>query len=309
MDLSVITVSYNSKDYIDSCILSVFTSSLHCSYEHFVVDNHSTDGTVERIEEGYSKYVTLIKNPKNLGFAAANNQAFQFAKGRYLLFLNPDMQICQGTLDTLIHWMDSHPDAGIASCKLVTPTCTHSPSSDSRIPAAQFSTPHPLLRPIRFLTPLPFLPYFLHIQTFGEALQHHFFDPQFNDEIEQEVDQPRGAFLLVRRELLDRLGYAFDPRYFIWFEDIDLCREAKKLGYKIFYLPKMHCIDYRGRSFLTQSEAWRYLRLSRSFLVYTKKWHSPLHLLWLYLAIPIGFLLRIPQWGFKSSLKALLKRA
>jgi len=308
MDLSIITISYNSKEYIDGCILSVFTSTVSCSYEHFVVDNHSTDGTAEFVEKEYSQYVVLIKNKKNLGFAKANNQAFKYATGRYVLFLNPDMRICYGTLDSLIAWMDAHPETGIGSCKLVIPYCTHLQTAISKIPSPEFSTSHPLLRPIRFLTPLPFLPYFLNLKSFGEVLQRHFLNASFEDETIQEIEQPRGAFIFVRRELLNQLGHAFDPRFFIWFEDVDLCREVKKMGAKIFYLPQVRCIDYRGRSFNTQSNSWKYLRLSRSFIAYTKKWHSPLHLLWLYFAIPIGFLLRVPKWGFRETWTALIRK-
>ena len=106
MDLTVVTVTYQSREYIDGCILSVATHILHSTYEHIVVDNGSTDGTADFVEQGYSHYVRLIRNRVNLGFAAANAQAVKEAKGRYILFLNPDMQLCEGSLDTLIAWMD-----------------------------------------------------------------------------------------------------------------------------------------------------------------------------------------------------------
>src|SRR3972149_11560503 len=93
IDLSIITVTYQSREYIDSCILSVLTHILNYSYEHIIVDNGSDDGTVEMIEAGYLNFVRLIKNCSNVGFAAANTFAVKEARGRYILFLDPDMQL------------------------------------------------------------------------------------------------------------------------------------------------------------------------------------------------------------------------
>lgn len=292
MDLSVITVTYQSKEYIDSAILSVVAATLHCSYEHIVVDNASTDETARFIEERYSNYVRLIKSKKNLGFAAANNLALAQAKGRYLLFLNPDCAIEQGRIDTLLSWLDQREEVGIVGCQLL-----------SRDKMA-----HPALRPARFPTLGPYLPALLHLKPFFCTIHPSFSYPQFDDEQIQEVESLRGSFLLVRRELLEKLGFAFDPRYFLLFEDLDLCREAKKAGYKVVYHPALTCVDYFGRSFATQSRADKYVHMARSFLSYTKKWHPLYHQIWIALLLGIGFLLRIPEWGMKKSLRALGKR-
>lgn len=283
MDLSIITVTYCSQDYIDNCILSVVTHTLNCSYEHIIVDNASTDGTVALIEECYASYVRLIKNTRNLGFAAANNLAVKEAKGRYLLFLNPDMQILEGYLDALVAWMMARPGVGVAGCKLV----------------SQTKEPHATLRPLKNLTLAPFLRIFLGGKTFAWAAACKFHYPDFDENKEQEVDLVRGAFFLMRRELVEKLGFAFDPRYFISYEDVDTCREAKKAGYSVVYTPCITCIDYVGRSFLKKRKAWVYRQVAKSFFTYVRKWHSPLHLLWLGVAIPLGFLLRMPSWARK----------
>ncbi len=289
MDLSIITVTHQSKAYIDACILSVVTSTLDCSYEHIIVDNASTDGTVELIESGYLNYVKLIKNSTNLGFAAANNQALKQARGRYVLFLNPDMQIHKGFLDTLIAWADTKPQMGLAGCKLLD----------------EFKDPHPVLRPSKFPSALPYLPAFLGLRPFFCSVHPRFWYPSFNDDAEQEVEMVRGAFMLVRREVLDKLGFGFDPRYFILFEDIDLCREVRRLGYQVLYTPIVSCIDYLGRSFVKQTKAWKYLHVARSLQIYFRKWHSPAHRLWLPVVSVLGFLLRIPRWGVRTSVSAL----
>jgi GT2 family glycosyltransferase len=292
MDLSIITVTYQSKQYIDSCILSVVAHTLNCTYEHIIVDNASTDGTTELIASSYANYVKVIKNKENVGFAAANNQALKQAKGRYLLFLNPDMALHEGWLDTLIAWMDKRPDVGIASCKLL----------------ATDYLPHAALRPCKFPSLAPYLLAFLNIKPFFCSVHPSFFYPSFDDNKEQEVENVRGAFMLIPNTIVKKLQFAFDPRYFILFEDIDLCREVNKLGFKVMYIPSVSCVDYFGRSFNQKTRAWKYVQMAKSLKTYVRKWHSPLHLVWLALVIPIGFLLRIPKWGIKASIQSLKTR-
>ncbi|MBI2743619.1 MAG: glycosyltransferase family 2 protein [Chlamydiales bacterium] len=289
LDLSIITVTYQSKEYIDACILSVVTRTFNCTYEHIIIDNASTDGTVELVEGGYSSYVRLIKNQSNHGFASANQQGVKEAKGRYLLFLNPDMQLHEGTLDSLLNWIEKRPEVGLASCKLL---CSS-------------ETPHPALRPSKFPSLLPYLPALLKLRPFFCSVHPKFFYPTFDDNQEQEVEVVRGAFMLIRREVIQKLGFAFNPRYFILFEDIDTCREVRRLGYKVVYTPLISCIDFFGRSFLKQTSAWKYLQMTRSFKLYVSRWHSPLHLLWINPAATLGFLFRIPEWGLKNSWSAL----
>ncbi len=284
MDLTIITVTYHSREYIDACIMSVVTSTLGIAYEHIIVDNASTDGTVELIESGYLQYVRLIKNQQNVGFAAANNQAALEARGRYVLFLNPDMRVHKGYLDTLINWMDKRPEIGLSSCQLL--------SHDEQ--------PHPALRPMRFPSLFPYVPALMKLRPFFCSVHPRFFYPDFQDELEQEVEVVRGAFMLVRKEIVEMLGFAFDPQYFILFEDIDLCREVKRLGYKVVYTPQVSCVDYFGRSFLSQTRAWKYRAMTRSFMTYVRKWHHPVHLLWLRLLILLGFVVRIPEWGIRE---------
>ena len=289
MDLSIITITYQSQKYIEACILSVAAHIFECSYEHIIVDNASTDNTLAIIEAGYGQYVRLIKSSKNIGFAAAHQLVLASAKGRFLLFLNPDMQLNKGFIDDLINWMRKNPTIGLAGCKLLN--------------AQQL--PHAALRPMRFPLLLPYLPAILGLKPFFCSVHPQFFYRAFDDEREQEVEVVRGAFMLVRREICETLGFAFDPRYFILFEDIDLCKEIKQLGYKVMYTPMVSCIDYFGRSFLSQTKAWKYVQMIKSFTIYVRKWHNPLHLFWIYPAALLGFLLRIPQWGIKNAFKAL----
>ena len=291
MDLTIITVTYQSIAYIDLRISSVITNTLKCSYEHIIVDNGSTDGTCELIEKGYLHFVKLIKNFENRGFAAANNRALKEAKGRFLLFLNPDTQLQEGYLDQLIDRMDSRPEIGLMSCKLI----------------SFHGVPDPALRPHRFPHLFPYLLVFLGLRPFFCTNHPKFRYDAFRDDLEQEVAVVRGSFMLTRKEMMDKLGFAFDPNYFILFEDVDLCREVKRLGYKIVYSPEVVCIDFWCRSFLHQSKPWKYLKMAKSFKTYVRKWHSSFHLLWIIFVIPFGFIVRMPKWRIQTSLRELKK--
>ncbi len=290
MDLSIITVTYHSQDTIDRCILSVVTNTLNITYEHIVIDNNSTDSTQELIENGYLNYVTLIKNKKNLGFAAANNLGVKQAKGRYILFLNPDMQLHEGYLDTLISWMDINNDVGIVGCKLINASYKNAPQ----------------LYPLKFPTLKPYLPAFLKLKPFFCIVHELFFYQNFNDNLEQEVDCLRGAFMLMPRTFIEKLGFGFDPAYFLLLEDVDVCKEAKRLGYKVMYNPQVTCIDFFAQSFSKKPKSWKYLCVAKSFKTYVRKWHCPWHLLWIYPTLYLGFILRTPQWGWKTSIQTLL---
>ncbi|MCX6986812.1 MAG: glycosyltransferase family 2 protein [Chlamydiae bacterium] len=290
MELSIITVTYRSEKYIDSCILSVITHLMTESYEHIIVDNGSDDKTVELIESSYLKYVRLIKNSSNLGFSAANNLALSQAQGRYILFLNPDMQMYRGYLDDLIIWADTVPDLGIATCQLL---------DDS-------FRPHPLLRPCKFPLLRHYIVWCLSSKPFIRSVtEPYLFYPGFDDDKIQEVEQVRGAFMLIRKEVLDRLGYGFDPRYFIVFEDMDLCKQMDSDGYKVMYNPSVGCIDFCNRSFVERSATWKYCHMAQSLKTYVRKWHSVWHLIWMNILIPIGFLFRMKKWGVRNSLQSL----
>jgi len=109
-----------------------------------------------------------------------------------------------------------------------------------------------------------------------------------NSDVEQDVDSVRGSFMLVRRELLEKTGWAFDPRYFIWYEDVDLCREAKKYGYRVVYTPIISCVDYVGQSFKKRTTLWKQKQFTKSMLTYFKKWHSWYVWMWIGLFRPVG---------------------
>lgn len=255
MDLSVITVTWNSEKRIAGQILSVAFGYRNITCEQIVVDNASKDDTVNIIKKT-SPTVRLIESGKNLGFAMANNLAVKESSGHFILFLNPDTRVEPGVLDRAVNWMYEHKDVGIMGCRLV--------KADGK--------PNLKSTPRRFPT--------LKDQLVIVFKLHHFF-PKILDKYlmrnanltrEMEVDSVQGSCLFLRREIVEKLGRAFDERFFIWFEDVDLCREVKKLGYKVIYQPAWECIDYGGESFAKRNLLWKQFQFIRSMIRYFKKW-------------------------------------
>ncbi|MEK7212959.1 MAG: glycosyltransferase family 2 protein [Patescibacteria group bacterium] len=269
MDLSVVTVTWNAEKNIAGQLRSVILACGKISFEQIVVDNASDDNTVavaqsvipttkeESLAIGLSGGIKLLKNKTNLGFGAACNEGVAVSQGRFILFLNPDMELKEpGCLDKLVAYMDSRPEVGIVSCKLVDESGQLNKKDGPR----------------RFPGFWNQLAIFLKIPHFFPSVLHRYqyFDLDLNKE--QEVDSVRGSFMLARREFIEKLNRAFDERFFIWFEDVDLCREAKQLGYKVIYNPVISCVDLVGQSFKKRSVFWKQWQFFRSMFKYFVKW-------------------------------------
>lgn len=255
MDLSVITVTWNSAKKIEAQIISVAMMGYrNITCEQIVVDNNSSDNTIKIIKKFDN--IKLIENKDNKGFGAANNQGLKIAWGRFILFLNPDMKVGLGTLDRMVNYMSQNPDVGIAGCALV--------DEDGKV---NFDA-----TPRRFPTIWNQLAIVFKIHHLFPHIIDKYLFRDFDPSREQEVDSVRGSFMIARRELIDKLGWGFDPRYFIWFEDVDLCREAKRNGYKVMYTPIATCVDYVGESFKKRSTWWKQKLFIKSMLKYFRKW-------------------------------------
>jgi len=257
MDLSVITVTWNSAELIREQIKSVKAGCKNISFEEIIVDNASTDKTADVIA-GEFPDIKLIRNDKNRGFAFPNNQAAKLAQGEFLLFLNPDMRVEDGSLDKMVEWMRYHQDVGVASCKLL----------DER---GNLNTE---ALPRRFPTVWDQLAIILKLPHLFPRIIDKYLFKDFNANAEQEVDSVRGSFMIMRREVYQKLGWAFDPRYFIWFEDVDLCREVKKMGLKVVYTPIISCVDYIGQSFKKRNTFWKQKQFIKSMAQYFWKWRN-----------------------------------
>jgi len=228
MDLSILIVNYNTRELTLAAIRSVYASVTDYRYEVILIDNHSSDGSVEAIRRTYPQ-VKLIMNAENVGFARANNQGIRQASGRYILLLNSDTVIQPDTLDIMLDFMDRHPKVGASGCKVVLPD-----GSLDKACRRGFPTPSASFYYIMGLSKL-----FPHVPRFNQY-QLGYLDP---DE-EYPVDSLVGAFMLVRREAIDQAGL-LDESFFMYGEDIDWCYRLKQAGWQIYY-PKTSIIHYKG---------------------------------------------------------------
>ncbi|MEO0122577.1 MAG: glycosyltransferase [candidate division WOR-3 bacterium] len=231
IEVSIVIVNYNVKHFLEQCLMAVEKARHNLNIEIIVVDNASVDGSQSMIKKKFPG-VILIENQKNLGFAKANNQALKIARGKYILILNPDTLIQEDTLINLKNFLDEHPEAGAVGCKLINPDGSFQVASRRSIP-----TPWVAFTKIVGLSKI-----FPKSKTFGSYNLTY-----ISPDIESEVDVLSGSLMLVRNEILRKVGY-FDEDYFMYGEDIDLCYKIKKAGSKIYYTPKTKAIHYKGES-------------------------------------------------------------
>ncbi len=231
MQLSVVIVNYNVQYFLEQCLHSVFKSGQRLEMEVFVVDNQSVDGSVEMVRQKFPQ-VKLIANKENQGFSKANNQAIRKAAGRYILLLNPDTVVEDDTLPGVVDFMEKHPEAGALGVKMLDGQGRFLPESKRGLP-----TPGVAFCKIFGLSCL-----FPKSRVFGK---YHlgYLD---NDKTHQ-VDVLSGAFMLLRKEALEKTGL-LDEAFFMYGEDIDLSHRITKAGYKNYYYPGTRIIHYKGES-------------------------------------------------------------
>jgi hypothetical protein len=236
MDLSVIIVSYNVSSFLDQALATLEDSARGLAYEVFVVDNASSDDSVEMVRRRHQG-VRLIENRENRGFAAANNQALSHVSGRYILLLNPDTVLRRDTIPAMIGFLDDHPEAGGAGCKVINPDGTLQLACRRGFP-----TPG-----VAFFKMIGLSGLFPQSRTFG-AYNLTYLDP----DVVTEVDAISGSFMMLRKEALDRIGF-LDEAFFMYGEDLDLCYRIKEAGWKIYYVPLTEIIHFKGESAKTVS--------------------------------------------------------
>lgn len=231
MKLSIVIVNYNVEHFLEQCLFSVRKAVSGIEAEIFVVDNNSVDGSLKMLAEKFPE-VKVIANKDNVGFSRANNQAIRISTGEYVLLLNPDTVVEDDTFIKTLDFMDSHPDAGGLGVKMVDGKGRFLPESKRGLP-----TPATAFYKMFGLTKL-----FPHSKRFARYYLGHL----DNDEI-NEVEILAGAFMLMRRETLDKSGL-LDETFFMYGEDIDLSYRITLAGYKNYYYPKTRIIHYKGES-------------------------------------------------------------
>lgn len=234
--LSIIIVSFNTCDLLRQCLESVFDNKTSHELEVFVVDNDSADDSVEMVQKSFPQ-VKLIANKKNIGFAAANNQAFNISTGDYIVLLNPDSRLKSQALDNGVAFMEAHPEAGICGCRLLNFAGQLEPSA-RRFPNSIY----------KFLMISGISAKFASSKILGRG-DYKYFD--HNSSI--EVDWVPGTFSLIRRTMLDELGL-FDERFYLYYEETDLCLKAKRAGWKVFFFPGAEVVHAGGACSKTRKD-------------------------------------------------------
>jgi len=228
VDLSVIIVNWNTRDLLAGCLQSLHDTTRELSFEVWVVDNASSDGSVAMVRERFPQ-THIIANSENVGFVRANNQALARCQGRYVLLLNSDTKALPGSLDKAIRFMDSHPRAGLAGVRLL--------NADGSFQASYTVFPN-LWREFLILTSL------------GRRLirpEYPSHGPQADKGPRKIAGYMEGAFLLARREALDEIG-GLDERIFMYAEDVDWCYRFFQAGWEVWYLPDAPIVHYGGQS-------------------------------------------------------------
>jgi len=230
-DLSIIIVNYNTSNLLKECIESIKNSALNISYEIIVIDNNSFDNSIDLIKDKFQN-LKIIINKINLGFARANNQGIKRSEGRYILLLNPDTVILPNSLKRMMEFMDNHPEAGVAGCKVLNPNGTLQLACRRSFPAPSVS--------FYRLTGLSRL--FPKSKTFARYNLTY-----YNPDVVQEVDAVSGSFMMIIRKAINEVGM-LDEQFFMYGEELDLCFRMKEKGWKVYYVPDAEIIHYKGKS-------------------------------------------------------------
>jgi GT2 family glycosyltransferase len=288
MKASVIIVNYNVKYFIEVCLHSVLRAAKAISAEVIVVDNNSTDGSIQLIKNKFPE-VILIENKENLGFGKANNQGVAIAKGEYILFLNPDTVMPEDFLAKTTGYLDTHSEAGSIGPKLLDGKGQFAPDGKKSFPSLSVA----IFKTTGINKIFSKSPYF-----------NKYYAVHIGENETAAVDVLSGCCMMVRKSVIDKIGGAFDEDYFMYCEDVDLSYRIQKAGYKNIYYPEATLIHYKGES--TRKATLSYVRIFNEALVtFVKKHYSKGNARLFILLINIGIVLRAIFGVVKQVLKVL----
>ncbi len=248
LDLSLVIVNWNTKELLLACLQSLATNLDHPSHEIWLVDNASSDGSVEAVAERFPE-VKIIRNERNLGFAAANNKALRLMHGRYALLLNTDTIVTPGAIQQLYRFLEENPRVGMAGGQLL----NRDGSKQNSI--ANFPTIPALLvneTILRLLWPTKY-----------PSKRQRYLEPL-------AVDSCIGACLMVRKAAMDEVG-GLDERYFFYFEETDWARAMAAQGWGVYFVPSAEIFHLQGQT--AGYSAKTRIMFYRSRNSYFKKWH------------------------------------
>ena len=253
MDLSVVIVNYQTFELTRNTVNSILKYDYPFSYEILVVDNASGDDSLSKLQDYFGDKVEFIASPSNSGFAAGNNLALSVAKGEYVLLLNSDTVVWENTLEDIYNYMESHSDAGASGCRVLLENGDLDKACKRTFPNVKNS----------------FFRLF-HIPNKSKDDNYNL-DNLPDDEV-YEIDCLTGAFMFIRKDALDEIGF-LDETFFMYGEDIDLCFRIKEAGWKIVYYGKSKITHLKGASSKKQKSKLIY-EFYRAMYIYYKKHHA-----------------------------------
>ncbi len=282
MDASVIIVNWNTREVLRKCIESIFVGSKGTSFEVIVVDNASSDGSAEMVRSQFQQ-VILVSNCDNRGFAAANNQGMEIAKGRYILLLNSDTVVLDGAIQKTIAFAEQHAEAAVVGCRVLNPDRT--------------------LQPTCFKFPSLLNLFLSSTYLYKIFPRSHFFGRErmtwWNRDDVREVDVVTGCFMLVRREAIEEVG-GMDEEYFMYGEETDWCWRFRKKGWRVLFMPNAEIIHLGGQS-SKQARPEMILQLRGSLLLFFKKHRRYISYCTACFLVAVFFGLRLPYWCCKAA--------
>jgi hypothetical protein len=270
--LSIIIVAWNVKDDLLRCLASVRENPPAGTFEQIVVDNNSTDSTVEAVRRQFPE-VAIVENPENVGFARANNQGMEQARGDYVLLLNPDTVVHPHALDRLVAFLDEHPDVGACGPKLL---------NDDGSPQGSVRR-FPTFRGVLYAHTI--------CRMLGLFRRQHreWMMKDFTFDRQTDVDQIMGAAMMARRAVIDQVG-GLDANFFMYFEEVDWCYRIKQAGWRIVFLPDAVITHFGGRS-SAQVPLKRIMMLT-SLIAFFRKHRRPLPTFLFTVAFKLALILR-----------------
>ena len=251
-DLSIVIINWNTRDLLACSLQSVYETAGGLEFEVLVVDNASTDGSVQMARERFP-WVWLIENRENVGFARANNQAIHQSQGRYVLLLNSDTEVYPGALETMVQFMEEHPQAGGCGPRLL--------NADGSL---QVSC-HPMLTPEREFWRLMFFDRLWRRATYVQE--------RWGWEAPRPVEVIKGACFLLRRTALDQVGL-LDEGYFMYTEEMDLCYRLLQARWQLWWVPHA-VVKHYGEASSKQVAESMYVQLYRSKVQFYRKFGGP----------------------------------
>lgn len=266
MDLSVIILNYNTKDFLLPCIKGMVNHTSGLDYEILIVDNASTDGSSAYIKENILprfSHVKLLESKQNKGFSAGNNLGISRSAGRYCLIMNPDIVIWDNSLKRMAEYMDANPKVGIAGPRLL------SPDGSLQHFVYRFPTPQVLM-----YRRTPFARF-----GFAKSAIKKYLMTDWDHADNRTVDWVQGSCMIARREAIKRVGL-MDERFFLFLEDTDWCRRFWDAGWEVRYLSDVALIHYHKRASVS----------SRFYLSLFNK------MSWVHLTSAVKY---FKKWGFK----------